>query len=289
MDQTLLMLLASIMGLGLLGIFFGSTLAFASKKFAVKVDPKVEAVTEVLCGANCGACGFPGCSAFAEAVVIGKAPIDGCIPGGSECAQKIAGILGQEVGADTEESVAVVQCQGGNKEASERFQYQGIQDCNAAVLIAEGSKGCIYGCLGLGSCVAACPFDAMRMNDNGLPEVLEDKCTACGICVQTCPRDIMAIIPKKQKIYLGCKSQDRGKKVKQVCKVGCTGCTLCANPKVTPSGSIEMRGFLPEIININADDLETALEKCPTKSYVKRSGDPVKITKLEKQVETENN
>ena len=277
MDHTILMLLSSMMGVGALGVLFGGGLAYASKKFAVEVDPRVEAVLEVLPGANCGACGFPGCNAFAEAVVAGKVEASGCIPGGDEVTQQIAAILGQEVGETKEGSIAVVRCKGGREEAVERFRYQGLEDCNAAILIAEGSKGCVYGCLGLGSCVRACPFNAMVMQDNGLPEVLEDICTGCGICVQTCPRDIMELIPVSQKIYLACKSQDRGKSVKSVCKVGCTGCTLCANPKTTPSGAIEMRDFLPEIINPNADDLQMAMEKCPTNSFVKRESVPVKV------------
>ena len=286
MDQTVLMILSSMMGVGALGIVFGGGLAYASKKFAVEVDPRVEAVQEVLPGANCGACGFPGCSAFAEAVVTGKVAPNACIPGGEEVAQRIAAILGLEAGETQEGSVAVVRCKGDNEQAVERFRYQGLQDCNAAVLIAEGAKGCVYGCLGLGSCVRACPFDAMRMNSNGLPEVLEDKCTGCGICVLTCPREIMELIPKSQTVYLACKSQDRGKQVKSVCKVGCTGCSLCANPKTTPSGSIEMQGFLPVILNPTADDLRAAVEKCPTNSFAVRS---VAGTDLNSNVEKQEN
>lgn len=270
MDHTVLMILSSVIGIGALGMLFGGGLAFAAKKFAVAVDPRVEAIQDVLPKANCGACGYPGCAAFAEAVVAGKVGADDCIPGGAETAQKIAEILGREIGESKESSVAIVRCKGGREQAKERFRYQGLEDCNAAVMLAGGGKGCVYGCLGLGSCVRACPFDAMRMNNNALPEVLEDACTGCGICVQTCPRDIMELIPRSQVIYLACKSQDRGKEVKAVCSVGCTGCTLCANPKTTPSGSIEMRGFLPQIVKPLSGDLKAALEKCPTNSFASR-------------------
>ncbi|MDZ7342009.1 MAG: 4Fe-4S binding protein, partial [candidate division KSB1 bacterium] len=151
-----------------------------------------------------------------------------------------------------------------------RYHYSGITNCRAAQIIMGGDKGCIYGCLGYGTCVESCPFDAMRMGEDGLPIVIEEKCTACGMCVQACPRNIMKLIPVRQKIFIGCVSQDKGKAVKQVCSVGCTACTLCANPKTTPSGSIKMNGNLPEILNITADDLSNAVAKCPAKCFVVR-------------------
>lgn len=265
---------ASVIGLGFLGLLFGSGLAIASKKFAVEIDPRVETAIDVLPGTNCGACGFPGCTAYAEAVAEGKAENNLCVPGGQEVALKLAGILGQEAGEAEEPKVAVVQCKGGKNEAKEKFTYQGIEDCHAAELIGGGSKACKYGCLGYATCVRACPFDAMAMDDNGLPVVFEEKCTGCGVCVIVCPRDIMALVPISQKVYLRCKSQDRGKDVKRVCSVGCTGCTLCSKPKVTPSGSIEMDGFLPVILNIHADDLITAVEKCPANSFGTREASP---------------
>jgi len=273
--------LAAIIGLGFLGLLFGGGLSIASKKFAVKIDPRVEMAIEVLPGTNCGACGHPGCSAYGEAVVLGKAEANLCVPGGQEVVADLARILGQEAGEAQEPKVAVVQCKGGVKEAKEKFTYQGIEDCHAAQLIGGGSKACKFGCLGYGTCVRACPFDAMAMNDNGLPIVFEDKCTGCGICVTVCPRDIMALVPVSQRVYLACKSKDRGKKVKNVCSVGCNGCTLCANPKTTPSGSIIMEGFLPVIVDIHADDLENAVEKCPSNSFNTRGA---LISKAEQKV-----
>ncbi|OQX94793.1 hypothetical protein B6I21_08775 [candidate division KSB1 bacterium 4572_119] len=260
---------SSILGIGSLGLLFGVGLAYASKKFAVEVDPKIEQILDELPGANCGGCGFPGCSGYAEAVVNSGTDTTLCAPGGDEVVLKIAEILGVEA-ATKEPKVAVVQCRGDKENAPNRFIYDGVEDCSAAQLVMNGAKGCVYGCLGLGSCVRACPFDAMEMRENGLPFVFEDKCTACGICVTTCPRDIMALIPRSQKIFLGCVSQDKAKNVKSVCKVGCTGCTLCSKEKVTPSGSIEMNGNLPKILDVTADDLQNAVEKCPTKTFVVR-------------------
>ncbi|MBN1999028.1 Fe-S cluster domain-containing protein [candidate division KSB1 bacterium] len=261
---------SSIIALGGLGFLFGAGLAYASKKFSVEVDPKVELVQDVLPNANCGACGQPGCAAFAEAVVAGRVAPNKCTPGGSETAQRISDILGVS-GVEAEEPrVAVLQCQGGNKEAPDKFEYQGINDCQAAMMIAGGAKACKYGCLGLGSCVRACLFDALHMNDNGLPVVDEDKCTACGICVTTCPRNIFTLIPRSQTVYLGCVSQDKAKAVKSVCKVGCFACKICTIPKVTPSGCIIMEENLPVIQDITHEELYEAAKKCPTKSYVIR-------------------
>ncbi|NIA29790.1 MAG: Fe-S cluster domain-containing protein [Actinobacteria bacterium] len=278
--------LSSIIALGGLGLLFGVGLAFAAKKFAVKVDPRVEEIVEILPGANCGACGQPGCSAYAEAVVAGRVPPNKCSPGGQDVAARMSHILGI-TGVEAEEpKVAVVQCQGGKAEAREKFIYEGIQDCSAAELIGGGHKACEYGCLGLGSCVKACPFDAMYMSDNDLPVVIEDKCTGCNVCVITCPRDIMALIPRSQKVFLGCVSQDKLKAVKSVCSVGCFACKICTIPKVTPSGAIKMEGNLPVIQDIHSEELFAAVAKCPSKSYVVRKvSEPVTESKdkLEKQ------
>ena len=261
--------LYAILSMGGLGLILGLGLAVASKKFAVTIDPKIEQVLDVLPGANCGGCGYPGCSGFAEAVVGGKVLVTDCKPGGPEIAEKIAGILGVEVG-DVAPEVASVHCRGGRAEAVEKCRYEGLESCAAAELIAHGSKGCQYGCLGLGDCVRAWPYEALVMGDNGLRVVLEEKCTACGLCVSACPRGIMQLIPKKVRVYLGCVSRERAKAVKSVCTVGCIGCKLCSTPKVTPSGAITMDGNLPVIDYTVEDDLENAVNKCPTKSFVVR-------------------
>ena len=260
---------SSIIALAGLGLLFGAGLAFASKKFAVEIDPKVQQILDSLPGANCGACGRPGCSAYAEAVAKGETPPDRCSPGGMDAAAKISAIMGLSVEM-SDPKVAVVQCQGDHENASEKYIYQGPADCSAAELIGGGHKDCQYGCLGLGSCVKACPFDAMYMGDNGLPVVIEEKCTACGICVSTCPRGIMALIPRSQNVFLGCVSRDKLKAVKSVCKVGCFACKICTTPKVTPSQAIEMDGNIPVIKDTQNEELYAAVEKCPANCYVIR-------------------
>ncbi|MBD3375528.1 Fe-S cluster domain-containing protein [candidate division KSB1 bacterium] len=281
--------LSSILALGGLGLFFGGGLAFAARKFAVKVDPKVADIKEILPNANCGACGYPGCAAYAEAVAAGRVPPNKCTPGGAEVTEKISLIMGI-TGVETEEpKVAAVHCQGGKAEAVEKFKYEGIEDCSAALLIGGGHKACEYGCLGLGSCAKACPFDAIEMNENGLPVILEDKCTACGVCVTTCPRNILSLIPRSQPVYLGCVSQDKAKAVKSICKVGCFACKICASPKVAPEGSIEMDGNLPVIKDIYHEEVYAGAKKCPANSYVIRIPQAEAETAEQSQAKEEKN
>ncbi len=266
---------SALMVMGGLGLLFGIGLALASKAFFVKKDARVEQIEEVLPGANCGACGAPGCAGYAEGVVEGKYPVNGCTAGGSDVARLIAEIMGTNA-EDVTPKVAVVRCRGDHDNCVPRATYQGIADCRAAVLVDDGAKGCSYGCLGLGSCVDACPFNAMVMGSNGLPYVLEELCTGCGECVRTCPRGIMELIHRDQTIYLACVSRDFGKAVKSVCKVGCIGCGLCANPKTTENEIIIMDGKLPVIhydkVSDPIGDLANAVTKCPTKSFGARGG-----------------
>ncbi len=263
-------ILSALLVLGGLGLLFGLGLGVASKIFAVIKDERIEQVEAVLPGANCGACGAPGCAGFAEGVIKGKYAVNGCTVGGSAVAQKIAAIMGTAA-LDVVPMVAVVQCRGDKDNAVERAVYQGILDCKAAVLIGNGSKGCVFGCLGLGTCVQACPFKAMSMGKNGLPWVDEAMCTGCGECVRVCPRNIMRLVPRNQKVFLACVSRDFGKAVKAVCKVGCIGCSLCANPKTTPNEIITMNDKLPVIhydrVKDPDQDLQNAVYKCPTHSF----------------------
>jgi len=269
-------IVSALVIMGGLGLIFGIGLAIASKIFFVKKDPRVEQIEAVLPGANCGACGAPGCSGFAVGVVEGKYSVSGCIVGGAEVARQVAQIMGEEAD-DLLPHVAVVRCRGDRDNSVDRAVYYGIKDCRAAVLIDNGAKGCVYGCLGLGTCEQACPFEAIRMGENGLPVVDEFLCTGCGECVKACPRNIMELIPGNQKVFIACVSKDFGKAVKAVCKVGCIGCSLCANPKTTENEIITMDGKLPVIhydkVRDPNKDLENAVAKCPTKSFGVRQED----------------
>lgn len=250
-----------VISLGGMGLLFGVGLAFASKKFGVEIDPKVEAIRGVLPGANCGACGYPGCDGFAEAVAVGVAPANGCTPGGATVAEKIGKILGVELDSK-ERKIARVLCQGGCDKAIDKYHYEGIEDCAAANLVLGGPKGCEFGCMGLGSCVRACPFDAIHINENGIAEVDEDKCTGCGKCVEACPKSLIEMIPESSQVRVLCKSEDKGKDVKSVCQVGCIGCRICE--KACKFDAIHVENNLAKIDYDKCVNCMLCAEKCPT-------------------------
>jgi len=249
---------ATISGLGLV---FGAGLGFAAQKFAVEVDEKVEQVLEKLPGANCGGCGYAGCSAFANAVVEGKAKANACAVNNDENTKEIATILGTTVEI-SEKKRAMVACRGTNENAAEKNEYYGILDCRDAALIpGGGSKSCSYGCLGLGSCEKVCVFGAMSIKD-GVAVVDPDKCTACGTCVRTCPKHIIHLIPAKSTYHVNCMSEDKGKDAKANCKVACIGCGICV--KNCPVNAITMKNKVAFIDNSICISCGVCEEKCPT-------------------------
>lgn len=211
--------------LGGLGLVFGGILSFASKKFHVDVDERVEQVKACLGGANCGACGYAGCDAFAAAVVEGKAPANGCAPAGEKGIQEISRIMGLEV-SDTERMVARVLCQGEKGIAKERYQYDGYQSCAIATSLAGGPKDCRFACVGLGDCQDKCKFDAISMK-NGIAFVDPDKCTACGACVKACPRGVLKLMPLSQNVIVRCRNSDVARTARAVCMDACIGCGRC--------------------------------------------------------------
>lgn len=278
-------IITAFISVGLIGAVLGAVLAYASKVFHVPVDPKVKKILEVLPNANCGACGYPGCAGFAEAVVTSGADISLCAPGGQEVLEKIADIMGVEA-SSSKPMVAYCACNGTRENAADRFIYYGPQKCASAVFISGGHKACDYGCLGFGDCVEACNFDAMHMGKNGLPVVDDEKCVGCGACVKACPKGVMKMMPKDAKVYLACNSKAKGKEVSDACKVGCIGCRICTLPKTTPSGAIKMEGDLPVINYEIDDDLKAAKFKCPKSCFVDKSdlektGDQIAAEKAE--------
>lgn len=273
MDLALVIAISTMGGLGLL---FAAFLAVADKKLKVEENPLIEKVNEVLPGANCGACGCAGCYAFAVKVVGGGIKVNGCPVGGEEVANKIAELLGVTAEASVK-MVARVMCRGGNAEAAKKkAEYTGPIGCAVAHLMSGGNKACYYGCLGGGDCVRACPFDAMYMNDNGLPEVIDEKCTGCGNCVRACPRGIMELHPIDRNTFIFCKSQDDPKTSRAVCKVSCIACGICARKS---EGTIEVINNLAVIdYNKYNETIEALIpfDKCPTKAI-----DRLFIKKLE--------
>mgnify|MGYP001224374371 FL=1 len=227
MIDTIIPSVYSIATVAALAAVFGLFLSIAMRKLKVTRDPLVEKVTEALPGANCAACGMPGCSAYATAIVEKKFAIDLCPVGGAEAAGKIAGIMGLDYSGSTAAVTARVRCRGGRSETAVRFEYGGPRNCAAADGLMGGFKVCEYGCLGFGDCVRSCPFDAMYMDDNGLPVVRFDRCTGCGLCVKACPRNIIHLVPKGNDIHMMCVNEEKAPIMKKGCGVGCIACKLC--------------------------------------------------------------
>ncbi|MDO4547868.1 MAG: RnfABCDGE type electron transport complex subunit B [Clostridia bacterium] len=212
--------------LGGLGLVFGALLTVASKAFYVEVDPRVEKVRECLAGANCGACGFAGCDAFAKAVVDGKASADGCAPGGASAAKAIADIMGVKVDETKERMVARVLCQGDDAMAKERYIYDGYKSCLVASGMAGGPKLCRFSCIGLGDCMDVCAFGAISLKNN-LAVIDEDKCASCGQCVDICPRNAISLMPQSKKVIVRCRNSDVAREARNVCMTACIACGRC--------------------------------------------------------------
>ena len=255
----------AVISLGVSGLVIGVLLAVAANKFKVETDPKIPAIQSVLPGANCGVCGYPGCAGLAAAIVEGKAPVNACKVGGDPVAEKVAGIVGISAQA-VDSQVAVVYCQGDCTLAESSAEYEGIADCRAANAVG-GSKTCAYGCLGLGSCVKACPFGAMYMNDKGLPVVIREKCTGCGLCVKACPRGVIGLVAADKEVHILCRSYDKGPVVRKYCKVGCIACQACV--RACPQKAISMdRGTLAKIAYDLCDNCGLCVTKCPVKTIL---------------------
>ncbi len=234
----------AVISLGLLGVIASLGLGIAAKKFAVDVDPKVEEINEALPQANCGGCGYAGCVNYAEAVVKGEIGPDKCVAGGDDVTLKLASIMGVE--AETGfRKIAHVKCSGTREVCENKFDYSGFKDCVGAQLIGGGYKGCSYGCLRLGTCETVCPFDAIKVEDDGLPEVNEDKCTGCGNCVKACPRNVLELVAVNKKVKIYCNSHDKGAAVKKVCSAGCISCGKCE--RVCPVNAVVVKDNLAVI------------------------------------------
>ncbi|MGB8951884.1 MAG: RnfABCDGE type electron transport complex subunit B [Candidatus Aminicenantales bacterium] len=254
-------ILVPVITMGGLAFIFALGLIYASKKFHVYVDPRIEKIAEFLPQANCGACGYAGCRALAEAVVNGKAAANSCPVGGEETAKRIAEILGVQTEGIIKK-IARVLCRGTWKAARSRGSYQGLLSCKGSNLIG-GNKQCSYGCLGLGDCVLACPFDALFMGEDALPHVRKDLCTACGKCVEACPRNIMELHPTSTEILVFCRSLDRGPTARKVCDNACIACGICS--RACPEGII-IENYLAKIVDDKKITPEKIpeIEKCPT-------------------------
>lgn len=266
-------ILIAVAVLGGIALVSAVVLYVCSKKFAVYEDPRLGQVTALLPGANCGGCGYPGCSGMASALVKGAdaGSLDGlyCPVGGAEVMGQVADLLGMAV-ANTEPKVAVVRCNGTCELRPRIAEYSGLRTCTAMNSCGAGETGCGYGCLGCGDCVSACSFGAIKINDEtGLPEVDDDKCTACGACVNACPRHIIELRKrgvKNRRVYVRCVNKDKGAAAMKACKAACIGCGKCE--KECKFGAITIQGNLSYIDPDKCRLCRKCVEVCPTHAIV---------------------
>ena len=258
--------------LGVTALIIGILLGVAGEKLQVEVDEKELKVRELLPGNNCGGCGYPGCDGLATAIASGSAKVNSCPVGGINVANKISEVMGVKL-EEKEKQVAFVKCGGTCEKSKKKYNYYGIQDCRKAVIApGGGDKACSYGCLGYGSCVNECLFDAIHIVD-GIVVVDKEKCVACGKCVSTCPNNIIELIPDTAEYRVQCISNDKGKDVKMVCDAGCIGCKLCT--KVCASNAITVENNLAKIDYNKCINCGKCAEKCPVK--IIRKSDTITI------------
>ncbi len=256
-------ILAAAAVVGVVGIFVGLFLGAAGIFFKVEVDEKEEAVLAALPGNNCGGCGYAGCSGLAAAIARGEAAVNACPVGGAAVGEKIASIMGVEADA-SERMVAFVACQGDCGRAAKDYDYYGVKDCRMMGFVPGGGpKSCNSGCLGYGTCVAACPFDAIHVVD-GVAVVDKEACKACGKCVAACPKHLISLIPYRAKYVVACKSVDKGPVTMKACQTGCIGCGICA--KNCPGNAVTVTEFHAEIDQEKCVGCGVCAEKCPKKS-----------------------
>jgi len=260
--NTAIMVIVVMTGVGLV---FGLILAYVNKKFSMELNPIIHLVEDILPKGQCGACGYAGCAAYAEAVATNPdVPPNLCIPGKKIVADQVAELTGK-VAPEVEPRIAQVGCQGSKDKAVLKYLYSGVEECIAASQLQNGPKGCQYGCIGFGTCAKNCPFDALHMDENGLPVVDEKKCTGCGKCEQICPKNVMRMVPIGSHVGVLCNSKDKGADARKLCSIACIGCGLCV--KNCPYGAIVLENNLARVdshICIEKCSNATCLAKCPT-------------------------
>ena len=259
-----ILILTAVAAIGGLTLVLAAALVLANRRLYVEEDPRIDATEAMLPLTNCGGCGYPGCRPFAEALVAGEVLPARCTVSTEEQRIRIATCLRIDVGAE-EKRVARLACAGGANVSRHRAHYEGLQSCAGAALVAGGGKSCFWGCLGLADCERVCDFDAITMNEQGLPVVDEDRCTACGDCVEACPKDLFSLEPQSHRLWVACRSQQEGDEILEDCEVACTACGRCA---MDAPGLIGMRGGLPVIDFTKGCATAEPTQRCPTGAIV---------------------
>lgn len=263
MNETLLF---TILTLTVLGGVAAVILYFVAQKFKVYEDPRIDDVEKMLPGANCGGCGYPGCRGLADALVKNDDISQlNCPVGGAETMKSIAAYLGK-VAPEREPQIAVVRCAGTCAQRPKTSEYNGIKKCSVAASLFGGETNCSFGCIGFGDCVTVCNFDAISINpETGLPEIDEEKCTACGACAKACPKMVIEIRkkgPRNRRIFVSCINKDKGAVARKACKSACIGCGKCV--KTCPFGAITLENNVAYIDYNKCKLCRKCVAECPT-------------------------
>ncbi|MCL1863111.1 MAG: 4Fe-4S binding protein [Defluviitaleaceae bacterium] len=253
-------ILSTLFVMGGLGVLFGLLLSYAGVKFKTEVDPKLESLKKVLPGVNCGGCGRAGCGAFADDLFHGNAEVTDCPVVTPEVNQTLSDIMGVEA-VETKRMVAFVKCIG--TECKYLYKYQGVEGCRSSARLANGgSKACTAGCIGNKSCMPACKFGAMRL-ENGITVIDSEKCTGCKMCIDFCPKKLIEMVPYDKIIRIGCNTHDGAKSTRENCTIGCIGCKICM--KKCENGAITMDGTLAKIDYKKCNNCGACIDACPRK------------------------
>jgi RnfABCDGE-type electron transport complex B subunit len=267
--------------MGGLGLLFGAILALAYRFLRVPEDPRIDQVEALLPASNCGACGEAGCRALAQKIVGGERAPSACTVSNAERRDAIAELLGVDAGSEAKR-VARLHCAGGRREARQIAAYTGHDTCRAAVIVGGGGKLCPWGCLGLGDCAAACKFDALGMNDDGLPVVDVQACVACGDCVKACPRSLFEILPQSHNLIVQCSAPLAGEQARALCTVACDACGRCAQDAAP--GLVRMERNLPRVdYAAGGPAMPKAVLRCPTGAIQWVDGQQFQAFRLERR------
>ncbi len=278
-------ILFTIVSLSVLGLLLASVLYVVAQKFKVEEDPRIDDVEALLPGANCGGCGFAGCRAFAEGCVKAS-DLDSlnCPVGGNDTMKQVASYLGKEV-TETDARTAVIRCNGNCDNRQKTNYYDGYSSCSVMASLYSGDTACSYGCLGQGDCVVVCSFDAIKMDPRtGLPEVDDQKCTACGACVKACPKAIIELRnkgPKNRRIYVSCVNKDKGGIARKACTVACIGCFKCQ--KACAFDAIVISNNLAYIDFNKCKLCRKCVTECPTHAIIELNF-PVRVPRREEAI-----
>ncbi|MDE3052504.1 MAG: 4Fe-4S dicluster domain-containing protein [Gemmatimonadota bacterium] len=262
--------LHAILILGGVGLVFGVFIAMANRQLWVWEDPRIDIVTQMLPNANCGACGHPGCRAFAEGAVAGAIAPSECTVASDSVHKQIADFLGVDAGSAARR-VARVLCAGGTDVARAQAEYRGLPTCEAAAAVAGGGKGCAWGCLGLADCERACTFDAIHMSATGLPVVDVERCTACGDCVDACPKGLFTLLPLDAHLLVQCRNLINGDDALEECRAACTACGKCVQDAAPGLVSVASGVAVVDYDKIDLEERQ-AVDRCPTGAIVWLTG-----------------